>query len=68
MLTQQKCVIVIVAFIQSTNTRDCNDVSYFGNRYCDLENNHFRWKLLFHFWNNGSNWYHNWTLREHFIL
>jgi len=42
MLTQQKCVIVIVAFIQSTNTRDCNDVSYFGNRYCDLENNHFR--------------------------
>jgi len=36
-----------------------NVMMHFASIWCDLQRNYLRWKLLSHFWNNGTNQYQN---------
>jgi len=36
-----------------------NVMMYFTSLWCNLQINYLMQKFLFHFWNNGPNWYQN---------
>jgi len=53
MLAQQKAKMLHLWKLQKLP----NVMRYFASLWCDQQINYLRWKFLFHFWNNGPNWY-----------